>query len=818
MPEGKSKPSSRLLPGLALVAVFAVVGGYFATRSRQAAEPARPVVTGEPAPPAPGETSAPPAVAPTADFETFDRNDRRGYSLVLDRAVLRKIDGTDRILPLSPAATPTTLRARLLALDPDGQVWPLCREAGSRDTTLRIVTAEILVRLASKDTEPPALPAGLTAVSRPEYAPDYLLVRAGDPFAALAAAPILRGLPGVVHADVQLATWRQRRTMPADPLVAQQWHLKYQNQPGAVAGSDINVENAWLFGTTGGVRGAGIRVGVVDDGLETAHPDLAANVDTTTDKDWNGNDSDPNPGSGDNHGTACAGNVAAVAGNSLGGCGSAPEAKLVGLRLIAAATTDSQEADAMNYLATGANLIHVKTNSWGPTDDGKTLEGPGPLTVAALANATSQGRNGLGTVFMWAGGNGGDVGDNSNYDGYANNPHVIAIGASDSLGHQAYYSEPGANLACVAPSGGDSATLGITTTDRSGSLGYNTSSGTAGNYYADFSGTSSATPTAAGVVALVLQKNPALGWRDVKEILMRSARKIAPTDGDWTTTPAGFHFNHKFGAGLIDATAAVTLANGWFNLPAATSTSVSASGLPLAIPDNNATGITRTFVVGPGAPRAEHVTVTLDITHTYRGDLAVTLTSPTGMTSRLAATHSDPGNNYSNWTFSSVRHWGELTPGTWTLKVADLAAQDTGTLNSATLTVTGVPTNFAGWIAGFPGLSDASPGGDPDHDGLSNLAEYYLGGRPDVPDAAARLPHFALAGNALTLDWWHPKSALGVTATAEASATLEPNSWSSAGITDQTAADTGNAEHHMASLPVQAGETRKFLRLRFAAP
>ncbi|HEY8990477.1 MAG TPA: hypothetical protein VIM46_00735, partial [Luteolibacter sp.] len=156
MPEGKSKPSSRLLPGLALVAVFAVVGGYFATRSRQPAEPARPVVTGEPAPPAPGETSAPPAVAPTADFETFDRNDRRGYSLVLDRAVLRKIDGTDRILPLSPAATPTTLRARLLALDPDGQVWPLCREAGSRDTTLRIVTAEILVRLASKDTEPPA--------------------------------------------------------------------------------------------------------------------------------------------------------------------------------------------------------------------------------------------------------------------------------------------------------------------------------------------------------------------------------------------------------------------------------------------------------------------------------------------------------------------------------------------------------------------------------------------------------------------------------------------------------------------------------------
>ncbi|HEY8960669.1 MAG TPA: S8 family peptidase, partial [Luteolibacter sp.] len=654
-------------------------------------------------------------------------------------------------------------------------------------------------------------------LGRPDYAPEYLLVAAADPFAALEILPELRRLPAVEGANVQLASWRIPRSMPTDPLVAQQWHLKYQNQSGAVANSDIRVENAWLYNSSeSGVKGTGIRVGVIDDGLETAHPDLAANVDTANDKDWNGNDLDPNPGTSDNHGTACAGNVAAVANNAIGGCGSAPEATLVGLRLIAAATTDSQEAEAMSYLATGANFIHLKTNSWGPSDTGTILEGPGSLTKAAFVNATNLGRNGLGTVFLWAGGNGNESEDNSNYDGYANDPHVIAIGASDSLTHQAYYSEPGANLTCVAPSGGDTGTLGITTTDRTGKAGYNTASGTAGNYYSSFSGTSSATPTAAGAVALILQKNPALGWRDVKEILIRTAQKISPADSDWKDNAAGFHFNHKFGAGLIDATAAVNLATHWINLPPATSTSASPTGLPANIPDNNATGISRTFTVTTPI-RVEYLTLGVDITHPYRGDLALTLTSPSGMTSRLAEVHGDSGNNY-HWTFSSVRHWGELSTGTWTLNVADMAAVDTGTLDAATLTLTGTPTTFTSWAADFSGLGDQTATGDPDHDGLPNLVEYYLGGRPDSPDPANRSPKLTATGSTLTLDWWHPKIATGAAATVQTSNNLASDSWSPANGTEQILTDTGNAEHHQVTVPIQANESPKFLRLKVTVP
>jgi len=175
-----------------------------------------------------------------------------------------------------------------------------------------------------------------------------------------------------------------------------------------VANADINVEPVWNYPGSG-YRGTGVIVGVVDDGLETAHPDLADNVRTDIDYDWNDstpndpNPADPYPNTPDDHGTACAGNVAAVGNNSLGVSGSAPEAKLVGLRLIADTTTDSQEADAMNYLK---DIIAIKSNSWGPNDQVTTPDGPGTLTKAALKSAAETGRGGKGTIFMWAGGNG----------------------------------------------------------------------------------------------------------------------------------------------------------------------------------------------------------------------------------------------------------------------------------------------------------------------------------------------------------------------------------------------------------------------------
>lgn len=649
---------------------------------------------------------------PASTLTIEDRGSVRTFEIALDEAVLRDGDGKDRTLRIDPLATLETLPARLRELAGKDDALPVCYEPGKPHTLpyRRIITRDITVELPSPDADP-VLPDGVVLKSRPDYAPGFAIVSAADPFAALAALEPLRRLPGIVSAEIQLAKQQTPKAMPNDPLVPNQWHLKNASS----ARTHLNIENAWLYGASGGVRGTGIRIGVVDDGLQTAHPDLAPNVDTANDKDWNGNDSDPNPApqpspdpapeEGDHHGTACAGNAAARGNNGLGVSGSAPEATLIGLRLIAGASSDTTESQAMAYLP---QLIQIKSNSWGPVDDGATLEAPGDLTRAALANAASSGRGGLGSIILWAGGNGGDVLDNSNYDGYANNIHTIPIAATDSEGGQSWYSEPGANLVVAAPSSGD--VLGITTVDRTGIDGYNNgSSASGGDYTSDFGGTSSATPTAAGVVALMLEKNPGLGWRDVKEILIRSAYKFSPADADWADNSAGFHFNHKFGAGLIDATAAVNLAATWTNLPAATSQSVAQTALDLSIPDDDATGISRSFVFNGTNLRVEHATVTFTANHPYRGDLEVILTSPSGMVSRLAELHDDDGNNYSAWTFSTVRHWGENSAGTWTLTVADRNAEDVGTMIAATVTLHGalsLPINPG------PVVAIASPAGD----------------------------------------------------------------------------------------------------------
>ncbi len=551
------------------------------------------------------------------------------------------------------------------------------------DFTRRILTKNIAVHLRAGADADAVAAAAQGVVSRGElsFARGWFIFETAKTGGALEAAMTLRGAAGVESAEPQLARLRQKRFTPNDPFFGAQWHLRDTNAGAGIFGIDVKtVWDTW--------RGSGVRIGIVDDGLQVAHPDLAPNVDAVNDHDWNdATPNDPSPDvTADFHGTACAGVAAARGNNAIGVSGAAPEATLVGLRLIAAAETDQNDADAMNWRS---DIIQVKSNSWGPADNGTTLEAPGTLMAAALANAAQTGRGGLGTIFLWAAGNGGDVGDNSNYDGYANSRYTISVAAIGNDGVQSYYSEPGANVLIATPSNG--ASLGIVTTDLVGANGYNNGSVIPDpNYTNDFGGTSSACPLAAGCVALLLQAKPALGWRDVQEILIRSAAKVAPTDTDWTNNAVGWHFNHKYGAGLLNAQAAVNLAANWTNLAPQQNAVSAQTGLSITIPDNNPAGITRTFNIAQNL-RAERVTVTVNINHTSRGQLAITLTSPGGTASRLAEKHTDTGDNYVNWTFSTVRCWGENSTGNWTLKITDTTSGTTGTLTAATLTIYGTP-------------------------------------------------------------------------------------------------------------------------------
>jgi kexin len=482
-----------------------------------------------------------------------------------------------------------------------------------------------------------------------------------------------------------------------DPLYTDQWHLKNTGQLGATSvagtvGEDMNVEPVWLATTPR--KGTGVRIAVVDDGLEIGHEDLVSNIATGLSYNYLNGGSDPTGGA---HGTSVAGIAASRDLNGLGGRGAAPRANMVGYNLLQSSIS-ANEADAMTR---GSSNVHISTNSWGAPDGQGTLDASTSLWRTAIASGLTSGRNGLGTIYTWAAGNGATGSqacptcvDNSNYDGRANNRGVIAVAAVNDRGIKASYSESGANLWVSAPGGEFCDTHTITTTDRTGGVdGFNTTA-TAGvsdyantNYTKCMNGTSSATPGAAGVIALMLEAKPTLGWRDVRLIVAQSARKNDPTDAGWTlstTTPA-YNFNHKYGFGVVDAQAAVTLASTWTNVGPELSFTTALASPGLAIPDNNAVGVSNTINVGgSGIANIEFIEITFSAAdHTFSGDLAITLTSPAGTVSQLSTAHNcAPCTAYSGWVFGSARHLGEAANGSWMLIVRDLAPVDTGTFQS----------------------------------------------------------------------------------------------------------------------------------------
>lgn len=326
------------------------------------------------------------------------------------------------------------------------------------------------------------------------------------------------------------------------------------------------------------------------------------------------------------------------------------------------------------------NVIAVSNNSWGPTDDGKRKVGPGALTQAAIRDAAQTGRDGLGTVFVWAGGNGYQNGDNVNYDGYANNRHTIAVGATGTNGLVTFYSEDGAALHVVAPGGvgNITTTYSVVSEDE-----------VVHDYRSDFDGTSASAPIVAGIVALMLEANPALSWRDVQNILIDTARRMNPGSASWQLNGACRWFSHDYGFGLVDAEAAVEAALSWESLPPEVSVETELITVNAMIPDADPLGVTRsTTIDAPEGFVVESVEVYFRATHTYRGDLKVVLTSPSGTESVLARVHNDPNNDY-DWTFTSNVKWGERADGTWSLKVADLVPVDTGIWREWSLTLHG---------------------------------------------------------------------------------------------------------------------------------
>jgi len=461
-----------------------------------------------------------------------------------------------------------------------------------------------------------------------------------------------------------------------DPSFGEAWHITNSGQKNGKKGEDLNLLPTWDWG----LDGTGTLIAVVDTGIEMSHPDLAANIRSDLALDLIGSGSSVNQLEPDeNHGTAVAGIIAAV-DNQIGSIGVAYGAHLVPIRYIGESHTDSESAEVLSHLR---NLISIYNNSWGPSlgEDGDEvgLTGASSLGRLALAEGASSGRGGRGNLFVFSAGNDAEAGANVNYNSWANSRYTIAVAAIGNGGKHVSYSEPGAPVLVCAPSGGQS--LGIFTTDRAGSYGY-----TATDYYASFSGTSASAPMVSGVIALMLQANPLLGWRDVQHILVKTAIQVDSQDSGWSINGAGLPFNDKYGFGRVDSSAAIQAAAAWKNVTAEKSVSSSKTA-SLMIPVNGAP--VESAITLSRNLRVEQVVVTPTLNHSDWGDLRITLISPSGTESVLAQPHSDAIGSYTSWDYSSVQFWDETCLGTWKLRLEDLSDQGTGSLARWTIRVYG---------------------------------------------------------------------------------------------------------------------------------
>ena len=448
-----------------------------------------------------------------------------------------------------------------------------------------------------------------------------------------------------------------------EPLFNEQWHLKNSSSGGA------NVAAAWSLTNDSGnyIYGTDIHINIIDDGIGFKHRDLSPNYIATSSYDYVGRDNNPTPPIAEDHGTACAGVAAGYGHNGVGITGAAPNANISGQRLLGAGTA-TNEASALTRTL---DAVDIYSNSWGPIDDG-TLQPAPPEVLSALEDGATNGRNGKGAIYTWAGGNGRYSNDNSNYDGYANSRYVISVAAITNLGTYAWYSEPGANVLVSSPSNGGSDEITTSTTNN--------------GYRHDFGGTSSATPLVSGIVALMLEANSNLSWRDVQHILVNTSDVVDANNSGWLTNGAGNEFNHDYGFGRINAEAAVALAKSWNNVADEVSHTLSINP-ETSIPDAGGGSITSQINITQDII-IETVEIPIESDHNRAGNLTITLTSPEGTTAILSEGGRRDRSNL-NFTFSAKTFWGESSQGSWSLTINDEANSGTGNLNSWGLNVFG---------------------------------------------------------------------------------------------------------------------------------
>ena len=516
--------------------------------------------------------------------------------------------------------------------------------------------------------------------------------------------------------------------LQTDPLYKHQWHLDNTSQTnfssvGGVLGEDLNLDSVISAGTTGDT----VTVAVIDSGLEIAHEDLVSNI--VPGKSWDYSDSDTDPTSHHNdgdHGTAVAGIIASAGWNKVGGRGVAPDASLVGYNFLDEQSA-SNEVHAMgldNELAIDVDVFNM---SYGRNNSRSfQIGGVTALRKAAFVNGVTTMRNQKGALYVKSAGNSwrssAYCGPNSSFsdhlactdsvlDPVFALPYVIGVASLNAKGLRSSYSTPGASI-WVAGFGGEYGrnNPAIMTVDQSScNAGYVRNGEDGGNafdnqgyhlensscnYMSTMNGTSSAAPTVAGVIALMLEANPSLTWRDVKKILASTSRQVdvprnISVDGieqyGWITNAAGYKFHNWYGFGAVDAAAAVEssvsyknnslgifVETEWNSSATVTATMLDSTTHYIDVPMTKLSGSSGVI---------EFVRLRISLRHGKPNSVGIQLQSPSGTVSTLLQPYTrlktNPNADCSGvatctyFELASNAFYGEPIAGTWRLLVTD---------------------------------------------------------------------------------------------------------------------------------------------------
>ena len=788
--------------------------------------------------------------------------------------------------------SPVVYEVAPLAKRADGPRWLQAHERDRPGVRVEF-GSQIILRLA-KGQALGQTTDGLGLEFVREFAPQLFILEARSVWNALVAAETLSLRDGVQVSHPVRRRPMQKMTRlakrPNDPLFPLQWTLENRDaETGAILGPEFNIREAWATAT-----GKGIVIGFADDGVELTHTDFQGQG--AEDLHYNFTIEQPKGeplNTRQNHGTVVAGLAVATINNGKGIAGVSPGARFASQVVWDAGDSFATELEVANMFKHRVDAIHVQNHSWGSSSI-EQLDVP-EIEAVAINEAIENGRDGKGVIMVRVTGNNRSSDWSAADDGYSNDPRVVTVGAVGADGRVAGFSNAGACVLCaglIGETGGDHP---VYSTDRMGSLGWNRKSNNddpeVGSYIAiDRGGNSYSVPQIAGIVALMLEVNPELTYRDVQQVLIHASRHYDFEDPFLAPNAAGYWFSINTGFGVPDAGSSVRLSKHWTiaeslvektykeeslnNVPddgllvqtilgGAVNTFRASPGNGL-VPDDpiealplidvgkalkpivtnlsgagaliqrggaffsekvrhaadagavfaviyNHTGGDERFILGdmnsvpipavfitqndgekirtimastaeervkvklaleqtgavinvPDSLLCEQVGVRVDMKHPIRGDIRLTVKSPSGTRSVLQANVPSGSDWRSDWVFWSNQFFYEPAKGDWTIAVTDMAESFTGVLSSIELTVRGTALNDKDndglddeWEQANFGSLDEGRLDDPDRDGWPNSREQAMHTNPALFDREFDVRLRSLADGRLRFRWpaWH---------------------------------------------------------------